>query len=230
MLPDASSSTLRQDTALQVKQSAFALVGDCAKHCIDYLVPYLPAILPLCAKSIMENTSASVSNNASWAIGEVCVKVGSDFMVPYLDAIVPALVGVLVRQQAQPQHVVMQNFCITLGRLGLVCGQNMGKAFPEFIRIWCIVMRYVKIDHEKITAFQGLCNLIKANPQAGLTCVYELTAAIASFWPAPPALAPSFREILHGYKQQLGANWPGVYAQFPDDLKHRVGQMYGLGL
>jgi len=218
-----------KDTALQVKQSAFALVGDCAKNCIDYLVPYLPEILPLCAKSLMENTSALVSNNASWAVGEICVKVGPDFMAPYLENIVPALVSVLLRQQGQPQHMVLQNICITLGRLGLVCGHQMGKTFPDFIRIWCLVMKWVKPDHEKITAFQGLCNLIKANPQAGLTCIQELTAAIASFYPAPQALEPNFREILHSYKQTLGVSWKGVYAQFPDDLKRRVGTMYKLG-
>lgn len=218
-----------KDTALQVKQSAFALVGDSAKHCIDYLVPILPEILPLCAKSLMENTSALVSNNASWSIGEICVKVGPDFMAPYLESIVPALISVLLRQQNQPQHMVMQNICITLGRLGVVCGPQMGKSLPDFIRIWCLVMRYTKLDHEKVNAFQGLCNMIKANPQAGLTCVPELTAAIASFYPPPPALEPSFREILHSYKQTLGANWQGIYAQMHESTQRAIGQMYGLG-
>jgi len=218
-----------KDTALQVKQSAFALVGDCAKHCIDYLVPYLPEILPLCAKSLMDNTSALVSNNASWAIGEVCVKVGPDYMAPHLESVVPALVSVLLRQQGQPHHMVMQNICITLGRLGMVCGQQMGKTLPDFLRIWCLVMRYTRLDHEKINAFQGLCNMIKANPQAGLTCVPELAAAIASFNPAPQALEPSFREILHGYKQTLAANWPAVYGQMQEDVLKTVGELYGLG-
>lgn len=215
-----------KDTALQVKQSAFALVGDCAKNCIDYLVPFLPAVLPLCAKSLRENTSATVSNNASWAIGEICVKVGPEFMTPYVDDVLQALVSVLQRQQSSPQHVLMQNVCITLGRLGLVCGPAVGKGFPEFARVWLEVMRNARLDFEKVTAFQGLINMIKANPQGCMPCVPQLVGAICSFYPVPPPLQPSFQEILASYKQNLGANWPAVHSQLPQDTQNRLAHMY----
>lgn len=219
-----------KDTALQVKQSAFAFMGDCAKFCIEYLVPFLPELMPLCAKSLMENTSATVSNNASWAIGEVCIKVGADLMTPCLEQVVPALIAVLSRQPAQqPQQLLVQNVCITLGRLGLVCGPQMGKCFGDFVRVWCLVMKGTRLDHEKVNAFQGLCNMVKANPQAALHCIPELAGAISSLFPAPPTLEPSFREILVSYKQTLGPNWGTVYAQFTDDTKYKLNQMYSLG-
>jgi len=221
-----------KDTALQVKQSAFALVGDCAKNSIEHVVPFLPQILPLCAKSLREGTSATVSNNASWAIGEICVKVGPDFMAPYLEEAAGSLIGVIVRdhQPHQPApHLLIQNCCITLGRLGMVCGQQMGKAFPSFAKQWCTVMKTVRLDIEKVNAFQGLCNLVKANPQACLTCMPELAGAIASFYPAPPNLDPEFRQILHSYKQTLGATWPSIYATMPDEVKMRLAHMYNLG-
>jgi len=217
-----------KDTALQVKQSAFALMGDCAKNCIDYLVPFLPDLLPLCAKSLLENTSPTVSNNASWAIGEVCVKVGPDFMGPYLEKIVQPLVLVLQRQPPG-QQLLVQNVCITLGRLGLVCGHMMGKDFSDFARTWCVVMRNTRLDTEKINAFQGLCNMIKANPQACLPCVPELASAICSFYPPPANLKSIFLEILCSYKQMLATNWPQVYAQFTDEVKVKLQQMYNLG-
>jgi len=215
-----------KDTALQVKQSAFALVGDCAKNCIDYLVPFLPDVLPLCAKALRENTSATVSNNASWAVGEICVKVGPEFMAPYMDDILNALATVLTRQQCAPQQLLMQNVCITLGRLGMVCGPQMGKSFGEFAKIWCEVMKTARLDFEKVNAFQGLCNMIKANPQGCMNCIPQLTGAICSFYPAPPQLQPSFQEILHSYKQTLGANWPAVHAQMPQDTQMKLAHLY----
>lgn len=218
-----------KDTALQVKQSAFALVGDAAKFCIEHLVPFLPALLPLCGKALRDNSSATVSNNASWAIGEICVKVGADFMQPYLEDIVGALVESLHRQHGQRQQLLMQNVCITLGRLGVVCGQQMGKAFPEFCRIWCLVMKDVRNDGEKINAFQGLINMVTANPQVALSCPLELTGAISSLCPAPQHLEPQFREILTGYKQNLGANWANLWNQMAPDVRQRLHHMYNLG-
>jgi len=221
-----------KDTALQVKQSAFALVGDCAKSCIEYLKPFLPQIIPFCAASLRQNSSATVSNNASWAIGEICVKVGPDFMGPYLDDVMPALASVLMRQGQQYHQqtaLLVQNVCITIGRLGVVCGPQVAKSFGSFAQRWCLVMKHTRLDHEKVNAFQGLCSMIRSNPQAALGCVPALAGAIASFYPAPPTLEPSFREILTSYKQQLGTSWPEVYAQFPDDTKVRLAQMYSLG-
>lgn len=218
-----------KDTALQVKQSAFALMGDAAKYCIQFLTPFLPQLLPLCAQALRENNSATVSNNAAWAIGEVCIQVGAEFMTTYLDDIVDSLVTALQRQQAQRQQLLMQNVCITLGRLGMVSGHQMGKKFADFAKIWCIVMKEVRLDQEKINAFQGLCNMIQANPQAGMTCLPELSGAISSLCPAPAPLAPRFKQILEGYKQNAGQNWQAVWGQMPDDVRARLQHMYSLG-
>ncbi|CAE8701907.1 unnamed protein product, partial [Polarella glacialis] len=220
-----------KDTALQVKQSAFALVGDSAKHCMEHLAPFLSQILPHCAKALRENSSATVSNNAAWAIGEICIKAGPEFMSNYLEDVVGSLVSALHRQQQNGQRpqLLMQNVCITIGRLGTVCGPQMGKLFPEFAKVWCMVMKDVRLDGEKINAFQGLCNMVKANPQAGVCCLPELAGAISSFWPAPPNLEPSFREILTGYKQNLGPQWAAAWAQMPDDVKMRLQQLYSVG-
>lgn len=218
-----------KDTALQVKQSAFALVGDCAKNNIQYLTPILPDILPLCAKSLRDNTSATVSNNSSWAIGEICVKVGAEYMAPYLDDIIQSLVGVLQRQQGRGHQLLQQNVCITLGRLGMVSPQHMGKQLPAFVSMWCLAMGPARLDLEKVNAFQGLCQMIKANPQAALGCLPALCIAISSFCPnPPPQLEPQFREILSSYKQTLGQNWPAVYGQLPQDTQMMLHHMYGL--
>lgn len=216
-----------KDTSLQVKQSAFALMGDAARFAIDFLAPMLPVLLPLCAQNLLSASSSSVCNNASWAVGEVCVKVGPDVMQPYLEELTTSLVALLCRP-AHTHPPIHQNVCITLGRLAMVCGHLMGESFGNFARMWCVVMKDARPDHEKVNAFQGLCNLIKANPQAVLSCVPELTAAICSFYPAPSTLEGSFRDILHEYKRQLGDGWPSIHQQFPTEMKVRLQQMYQL--
>jgi len=215
-----------KDSALQVKQSAFALVGDSARNCIEYLAPYLPQLLPQCAKALRENNSATVSNNASWAVGEICIKVGPEFMANYLDDIVDALVTTLNRSAQQNSRMLTQNICITLGRLGVVCGPQMGKSLQQFARTWCVVMKDARNDGEKANAFQGFCNMVQANPQVGLAHPVEFAVAIASMAPPPPNLQPHFRNILSGYKQTLGANWASAWQQMPQEVQLKLAHMY----
>jgi len=215
-----------KDSALQVKQSAFALVGDSARHCIEHLSPFLPQLLPQCAKALRENNSATVSNNASWAVGEICIKVGPDYMANYLEDIVDALVTTLNRCTQQSNRMLTQNVCITLGRLGVVCGPQMGKSFSQFARIWCLVMKDARHDAEKVNAFQGFCNMVQANPQVALQHPVEFAGAIASLAPAPQHLQPNFQNILSSYKQTLGANWANAWKQMPQDVQHKLSHMY----
>jgi transportin-1 len=63
-----------RDAQADVRQSAFALVGDLAKACIDQLRAYLGEYLPVMTVQLLPD-AISVCNNASWAIGEIAVKV-----------------------------------------------------------------------------------------------------------------------------------------------------------
>lgn len=212
-----------------MKQSAFALVGDSAKICPEYLNPFLPQVLPLCANALRANSSASVSNNAAWAIGEICVQVGHDFMAPYLDDVVQALGSVLARGHGP--HQLMTNVSITLGRLATVSGSAMGKHFESFAKQWCHVMASSPPDMEKCKAFHGMSIMLKANPQACIPCLLELCRAACSLYPPNPAVSELntvFKEILTGYRDHLGANWAQVYNTFPPYLKARLQEIYAI--
>ncbi|KAB5541615.1 hypothetical protein DKX38_014589 [Salix brachista] len=68
------------DDVSDVRQSAFALLGDLARLFAAHLRPRLPEFLDVAAKQL--NTpklkeTISVANNACWAIGELAVKSGS---------------------------------------------------------------------------------------------------------------------------------------------------------
>lgn len=60
-----------------VRQSAYALLGDCAISVFPLLKPHLPQMMPLLANQIETEPKAenvSVSNNAAWAAGELALK------------------------------------------------------------------------------------------------------------------------------------------------------------
>jgi len=114
-----------RDSSSRVKQSGYWLLGTCATHCMEPLLPLLPELLPLCSAGLGPTMSITVSSNACWAIGEVCAKGPPEAMAPHLNTIVPALLEILKRRdgaevrwwQRQGHHTLMQNVCITLRRL-----------------------------------------------------------------------------------------------------------------
>eukprot|EP00913_Durusdinium_trenchii_P033253 g31130.t1 len=59
----------------------------------------------------------------------------------------------------------------------------------------------VRIDQEKVTAFQGFCNMVNASPQVALSYPVEVAGAIASLCPPPPQLFQQLQQILASYKQ-----------------------------
>jgi len=114
-----------RDSSSRVKQSGYWLLGTCATHCVEPLVPLLPELLPLCAAGLGPKMSITVSNNACWAIGEVSAKGPAEAMTPHLDAIVHALMAIIQRRdgaeikwwQRQGHHALMQTVCVTIQRL-----------------------------------------------------------------------------------------------------------------
>lgn len=73
-----------QDQASDVRQSSYALLGDCAIYVFEQLHPYMPTIMDLLVQQLdIENleepesdTAYSVVNNACWSCGEIALKQG----------------------------------------------------------------------------------------------------------------------------------------------------------
>jgi hypothetical protein len=219
----------------RVKQSGFALMGSAATHCLVSLQAILPTLLPLCATGLAPGMTTMVSHNASWAIGEVCVRVGPEVMNPHIEVLLSSVVEILHRKdgidfkpwQRQGHRALLGNICITIGRLGLGSPDVMAKHLPNFLMPWCIVMRSQRLDKEKIRAFEGMCNMLRVNPMAGMQCFPFLAGAIA-YMPPLPNLA-GLRELLQGYKNQIGANWPQVFNGFQQDVKDKLQNQWQIG-
>lgn len=79
--------TSLQDPSPDVRQSAFALVGDLAKVAAPHIAPALPQLTALAVASLdlvqIRNDTVSATNNACWALGifpiycfDLCVWIG----------------------------------------------------------------------------------------------------------------------------------------------------------
>ena len=79
-----------QDPLAEVRQSAFALLGDLSKTCPALVLPNVAQLMPLISTNL-DPGYVSVCNNAAWAAGEIAVKLGEEMQV-----FIPALVNPLV--------------------------------------------------------------------------------------------------------------------------------------
>lgn len=213
-----------KDQRPDVRQSSFALVGDLAKSCLLHLKPLLHEYIPLLTKNLYPEY-ISVCNNASWALGEIAMKVGED-MKPFVPSIVERLVALLAR--ASLNRNLLENAAITLGRLGFICPETIAPSLENIVQPWCLILRNIRDDSEKDSAFRGLCKLIRLNPNGVVKHFVYVCDAIGSWNQPKPDLRDTFAAILHGFKNSMGAQWADYFRTFPEPLQQVLQQKYQL--
>ncbi|KAI9501562.1 hypothetical protein GGI25_004044 [Coemansia spiralis] len=194
------------DSETDVRQSAFALLGDLAMHCSPLLLPQLEGIMQQLIPQIDLNFShLNVCNNATWSAGEIALKAGEEHMKSYVNPLLERLVP-LLNNQNTPVTLV-ENAAITIGRLGLVCPSTVAPHLEAFAQRWCMVLASVKDNEEKSSAFQGLMTMIGTNPQ-GISKAFLFFCQAALNWQTPdPVLLDMFVQTFAGLKQLAGSEW-----------------------
>ena len=213
-----------KDNRPDVRQSSFALVGDLAKSSIVHLKPLLHEYIPILTKNLHPDY-VSVCNNASWALGEIAIKVGEDIK-PFVPSIMERLLSLLNRSSLNRN--LLENTAITLGRIGFVCPDVLAPNLAHFIQPWCLILRNIRDDIEKDSAFRGLCKLIKLNPNGIVNHFVYVCDAIGSWDNPKQDLKETFVAILHGFKNSMGTQWPDYYKAFPEPLQKVLYQKYNL--
>ncbi|KAL5856203.1 hypothetical protein ACOSQ3_006038 [Xanthoceras sorbifolium] len=216
------------DDAYDIRQSAFALLGDLARVCPVHLHPRLSEFLDVAAKQL--NTSKlketlSVANNACWAIGELAVKVRQE-VSPIVVAVISYLVPILQHAEELNNKSLVENSAITLGRLAWVCPELVSPHMEHFMQSWCIALSRIRDDIEKEDAFQGLCAMVKANPSGALNSLVFMCRAIASWHEIrSEELHNEVSQVLHGYKQMLrNGAWDQCMSALEAPVKDRLSK------
>ena len=83
----------------EVRQSAFALLGDLTRSCFPHVKPFIGDFMPILNQNLNPSL-VSVCNNATWAIGEIALKLG-DEMRQFLPNTAQQLIDILNRPLTQ---------------------------------------------------------------------------------------------------------------------------------
>lgn len=164
---------------------------------------------------------------------------------PYVEPMLQRLFMLIVNPNVQ--RTLLENVAITIGRLGLVCPQLVSPHLPVFITPWLSALIPICSNDEKASAFSGLCEMIKVNPQ-GCKDIGQLATAVATYVDTPPSLAQSFGEvswihrdgyqwinlvyhlqILTGYKNMIGEEqWTQLDASMQPPARALLRERYGV--
>lgn len=175
-----------EDPTDEVRQSAYALLGDCAKYVFPQLQPHLPTMVPILLKQLdMDNvldeemdSGFGVVNNACWSAGEIAMQHGKG-----MTQWAPELLQQFVEITSNPRvpKGLCENAAIALGRLGLHSAEALAPALPTFAEDFLNAMQEVDPSEEKATAFKGFSIVVGQNPQAMEKVLMDYFVSIAQY-------------------------------------------------
>jgi transportin-1 len=145
----------------------------------------IPQIVP-------EGPAPSVCNNAAWAAGEIAVQLGAQFQ-PFVLPLLHRLIQVM--NASTTPGPVLENSAIAVGRLGLVCPDEVAPQLAIFAASFIRALRDVRDNDEKDSAFRGFCTLIGKNPSGLSSDLTNFVIAVAKYTEPTPELAEMFHTV-----------------------------------
>lgn len=175
-----------EDPNNDVRQSSYALLGDCAVNIFGQLQPFLPAVIPVLIQQLdLDNmkdqdieSGFSVINNACWSCGEIALKEKAG-MEPYVEQIYRHLIGILSNPEVPTS--VNENAVIALGRLGVDCSPSLAPHLGEFAKSFLQIIGPVEYTDEKAHALVGFNRTVERNPAAMEDCLLDYFKASAAY-------------------------------------------------
>lgn len=175
-----------EDPTDEVRQSGYALLGDCARFVYPLLSPHLQNVVPILLRQLdMDNIldeeidrSFGVVNNACWASGEIALQHGKG-MQPWVTELLQRFVEIMSNPRVPPS--LCENAAIALGRLGQENYEQLAPALSTFAEDFLNTMEEVTYTEEKATAFRGFTMIVIQNPQAMEKVLLKYFTAMAQY-------------------------------------------------
>lgn len=194
-----------QDLNFEVRQSSYALLGDCAISIFPHLEPFIPNIMPILIKQLdldliqddFRHTGFSVLNNACWSCGEIAVNEKAA-LSPFADKLYHGLLVIINNEEVIDS--VNENAAMALGRLGICSPDEMAPRLGEYANSFLKSMSKIDFSREKASAFLGFNNVVMKNPQAMESSLADYFQAIASF-PPKSLSQEEYRDIQRSFQQ-----------------------------
>jgi HEAT repeat protein len=206
-----------EDPTDEVRQSAYALLGDCSKNVFNELQPFLSTVMPILLKQLDLDTMPDedidsgfdVINNAAWSAGEVAVQYQKG-MQPWVPELMQRLVEIMTNPRVP--KALSENAAIALGRLGLGNAEQLGPALPNFADDFLNTMSEIEPTEEKATAFHGFALTVVQNPQAIEKVLMNFFVSIARYEdmelrnPTKNELHQAFQNVRTPFKSVIKQN------------------------
>ncbi|KAJ5926010.1 hypothetical protein N7454_007520 [Penicillium verhagenii] len=229
-----------QDSNYEVRQSSYALLGDCAISIFPHLEPFIPAMMPTLIKQLDLDllpdddrvTGFSVLNNACWSCGEIAVNQKKSDLAPHAEKLYFGLLNIINNEEIIDS--VNENAAMALGRLGICCPDPLAPRLSEYAGPFLNSMGKIDFSREKASAFLGFNQVVMKNPQAMESCLGVYFAAIAAC--ASKSLSSqedyrdihnSFQQVLQGYKNMI-PNFDSFLSQLPAPVSQKLRMHYQL--
>ncbi|KAJ5704065.1 hypothetical protein N7493_011203 [Penicillium malachiteum] len=227
-----------QDLNYEVRQSSYALLGDCAISIFSHLDPFVPTIMPILIKQLDldlipdddRHTGFSVLNNACWSCGEIAVHEKKSDLAPHTEKLYQGLLNIIDNQEIIDS--VNENAAMALGRLGLCCADQLAPRLGEYANIFLKSMSRIEFGREKASSFLGFNQVVMKNPQAMESSLAVYFAAIAACGSKSLALHDdyrdihtSFQQVLQGYKNMI-PNFDSFLSQLPPHVAQKLRSAY----
>ena len=219
-----------------VRQSAYALLGDCAIYIFPQLQPYLPTLMELLIAQLDltqaqddPETAFRVINNACWSCGEIAMRQGPGMSV-YIDRLLTKLAMIMFNENVPAS--LNENAAIALGRLGIGCHQQLAPHLANFALPFLRSMAKVTWTDEKGHAYKGFSQVVLDNPQALepvlLEFFQEMANAPGIFLTGMQDDGPlqGFESVLSEYKRLIGNGWDNFLHHLPPPQEQALRQLY----
>jgi hypothetical protein len=154
-----------------VRQSAYALLGDFAVFLFAQLRPWVPSMLDIVIAQLDmtqvqydgEETNYAVINNACWSAGEIAMR-HKGGMAPYVPQLLEKLFVILVNKKV-PDNL-LENAAIALGRLGYGSAEAVAPHLADLAPLFLDAIARVPWMDEKAHALVGFSRVVARNPRA----------------------------------------------------------------
>lgn len=217
--------TTIQDSSNLIRQTSIALYGELVTLCYPFLASNISEYIPLIIKNLDEHNDG-VCNNAAWVIGKLCSVMGSNIQ-PYVPDIVQHFVHIL--RDPAVARTMHQTVAVSLCTVFFVCPDVNVPDLDIVLKNCCMLIRNVRDSDEKDLAFRGLCEIIIRYPDFNKNYFIFFCDAAASWFNIRADLKDAIRNVLMSFKQQCREeSWAQFYSQFPDPLKARLHDLYGV--
>lgn len=196
-----------QDPNYEVRQSSYALLGDCAINIFPQLDQFTNEIVPILIKQLDldlirdddRHTGFSVLNNACWSCGEIAVNEKAA-LAPYAEKLYHGLISIINNEEIIDS--VNENAAMALGRLGICCSDQLAPRLAEYAGVFLKSMNRIDFTREKASAFLGFNQVVMKNPAAMESSLGGYFQAIAAF-PGKSLHQDEYQDIQSSFQQVL---------------------------